>query len=236
MRRFANFSSGSLRADDRVLGELEDVAAEEAEARLDGALDHAERGHHADDREDADGHAEHRQRRAKLVRPQRAESHAEDFGRRFMAGCQLSVIGCRQLALTTGHSFVPQRLDRIQPRRRQRRGEAGEDAGQRRDDQADDDQADRELHRERRERRGDGRATSATTAPGRPRRRSRQIETASIEELQQDRAPPRADRFARADLARPLFHADVGDVHDADGADEERQAGDEEARARRCRP
>src|SRR6202040_2861313 len=44
-------------ADDRILRELKEVAAEEAEAVLDGDLYDAERGHHADHREPADGHA-----------------------------------------------------------------------------------------------------------------------------------------------------------------------------------
>ena len=66
--------------DDRILGELEDVTAEEAEARLDRSLDHAERRHHPDHREDADSDAEHRQQRTKLVRPDGAEGHGEDFG------------------------------------------------------------------------------------------------------------------------------------------------------------
>ena len=35
-----------------------------------------------------------------------------------------------------------------------------------------------------------------------------------------------ADRQTRADLARPLGHADEHDVHDADAADDERDAGD----------
>src|SRR6185436_11743610 len=47
----------------------------------------------------------------------------------------------------------------------------------------------------------------------------------------QDRAPLGANSFTRADLARPFLHADIGDVHDADGADKQRQARDEESRA-----
>ena len=46
------------------------------------------------------------------------------------------------------------------------------------------------------------------------------------EELEADVAPPRADRAAHADLARALEHRREHDVHDADAADEQRDAGD----------
>ena len=50
------------------------------------------------------------------------------------------------------------------------------------------------------------------------------------QELQQDRAAPRAERFARSNFFRALFHAYKGDVHDPNRADEQRQAGDETVR------
>ena len=46
------------------------------------------------------------------------------------------------------------------------------------------------------------------------------------QELKQDVAAAGADRHADADLARPLGDADEHDVHDADAADEQRDAGD----------
>ena len=49
------------------------------------------------------------------------------------------------------------------------------------------------------------------------------------QELQQNRAPARAERFARPDLLRPLLHAHERDVHDPDRADEERETGDEKS-------
>src|SRR5438876_5680069 len=48
------------------------------------------------------------------------------------------------------------------------------------------------------------------------------------QELQKDRAPSRTQRLSRADLFRPLLHADEGDVHDSDRADEERETGDKQ--------
>ena len=47
------------------------------------------------------------------------------------------------------------------------------------------------------------------------------------QELQQDRAAPRAERLADADLPRPLGHRHEHDVHDADAADRQRQHADE---------
>ena len=44
------------------------------------------------------------------------------------------------------------------------------------------------------------------------------------QELQQDLAPPRAERLAHADLARALLHVHEHDVHDADAADGQRDA------------
>ena len=49
------------------------------------------------------------------------------------------------------------------------------------------------------------------------------------QELQQNVAAPGADGLAHADLARPLDDRNEHDVHDADAADEQRQAGDEQA-------
>ena len=46
------------------------------------------------------------------------------------------------------------------------------------------------------------------------------------EKLQQHMQPPRADRHAQADFARPLGHRHQQDVHDADAADEQRDRGD----------
>ena len=46
------------------------------------------------------------------------------------------------------------------------------------------------------------------------------------QELQQHLPRPRADGQADADLARPLGHGDEHDVHDADAADEQADAGD----------
>src|SRR4029079_10249405 len=43
-------------------------------------------------------------------------------------------------------SFIAQRLDRIEPRRRERRSEAGEHSDDRRDDESGHHEADRELH------------------------------------------------------------------------------------------
>ena len=48
------------------------------------------------------------------------------------------------------------------------------------------------------------------------------------EKLQEDRPALGADGFADADFARPLGHRDKHDVHDADAADEQGQAGDEQ--------
>ena len=42
------------------------------------------------------------------------------------------------------------------------------------------------------------------------------------QELQQHMQPPRADRHAQTDLARPLGHRDEQNVHDADAADDKR--------------
>ena len=47
------------------------------------------------------------------------------------------------------------------------------------------------------------------------------------QELQQDRAAPRAERLAQADLARPLGDRHEHDVHHADAADGQRQHADE---------
>ena len=46
------------------------------------------------------------------------------------------------------------------------------------------------------------------------------------QKLEEDVAAMRADGQADADLARPLRHAHEHDVHDADAADDERDAGD----------
>ena len=46
------------------------------------------------------------------------------------------------------------------------------------------------------------------------------------QELGQDVAPPRANRFADADLARALGDTHQHDVHDPDPADDKRNAGD----------
>src|SRR5688572_5108166 len=46
------------------------------------------------------------------------------------------------------------------------------------------------------------------------------------EELQQNAEARRAERHANSDLARPFRYADEHDVHDADAADEEADAGD----------
>ena len=48
--------------------------------------------------------------------------------------------------------------------------------------------------------------------------------------MQQDGAAARAEGFARTDLLRALFHGNEGDVHDADGADEERKPRDKQSR------
>src|SRR5213075_2683920 len=66
----------AARIDHRIFRELKEVAAEEAETVLDGGGDDAQRGHHADDREDADRDAKHGQERAQLVRAQRDEGDA----------------------------------------------------------------------------------------------------------------------------------------------------------------
>src|SRR5205823_540158 len=65
--------------DERVLRELKEVAAEEADATLDVAADDGESGHHPDHRKDADGDAGHRQDGTKLVRSKGAERHADHF-------------------------------------------------------------------------------------------------------------------------------------------------------------
>ena len=46
------------------------------------------------------------------------------------------------------------------------------------------------------------------------------------EHLRHDVGPPRAERLAQADLARPLGHHHQHDVHDDDAADDERQRDD----------
>src|SRR5262245_20069404 len=127
-------------------------------------------------------------------------------------------------------SFIAERFDRIEPRGGDGRRDPGEDAGHRRHDQADDDQTEREGHRKRWKRRRHRRGHQ----PGEddPNRAADQTDRHRLdEELQQDGALPRAHCFSCADLAGALAHADVGDVHDADGADEQGQPGDEQSRA-----
>ena len=46
------------------------------------------------------------------------------------------------------------------------------------------------------------------------------------QELPEDVAPPRPDREPDADLARALGHGHEHDVHDADAADQQGDAGD----------
>src|SRR5207237_5140706 len=47
------------------------------------------------------------------------------------------------------------------------------------------------------------------------------------QELKENGAPARPERFSRPDFFRPLFHANESDIHDADGTDKKRKAGDE---------
>src|SRR6202007_877481 len=88
-------------AHDRILRELEEIAAEKTEAALDGDLNHAQRRHHPDDREDADSHAEHRQERPQLVRAERSHGHADDLAAAHYSYLNAS-IGSRRDALTAG--------------------------------------------------------------------------------------------------------------------------------------
>ena len=50
------------------------------------------------------------------------------------------------------------------------------------------------------------------------------------QELKKNGAPARPERFSRPDFFRPLFHANKSDIHDADGTDKKRKAGDEKPR------
>src|SRR4029079_16078407 len=50
------------------------------------------------------------------------------------------------------------------------------------------------------------------------------------EELKKDRAPPRAQSFARSDFARPLFHAHKRDIHNPDCPDKKRKTSNKKPR------
>src|SRR5579859_4587409 len=94
-----------------------------------------------------------------IVRPDRslfafsAVSAMRMISRKFMAKkvCGPALAGQpAEAGPHTDVSLVPQRFDRIEARRGQRRREAAENAGQSRDDQPDEHKAEREGHRKRR--------------------------------------------------------------------------------------
>ncbi len=116
--------------DDRVRSELADRIAQRV-------VEAADERRHADDRGDADHHAEHGQRRAHLARAQRVERHADDLAEEARAH--------------PSHSLLPpQRFDGVELRRPHRRIHAEEQADQRRDANPHDHRP--ELHRRRQRR------------------------------------------------------------------------------------
>ena len=79
----------------------------------------------------------------------------------------------------------------------------------------------RRNRRERRDRDRDGRAEHRADDAAEDRQHDR-----LGEHLRHDVGPPRAERLAQADLARPLGDHHQHDVHDHDAADDERQRDD----------
>src|SRR5688572_9775263 len=65
---------------DRILRELKEIAAEKAESSLDRRLNHAQRGHHANDRKHTDRDPENRERRTKPIRAKGRERDADGLG------------------------------------------------------------------------------------------------------------------------------------------------------------
>src|SRR5688500_6967940 len=127
-------------------------------------------------------------------------------------------------------SLMPQGLDRVHPRRHDGRVEAEADSDQSADDKAADDRpvgdaggvalvADA-LDDPRQQLGGAGAQHDADQAAG-------QADDGGLdEELQGDMAPLGAQGPADADLAGALGHRRQHDVHDADPADHQREAGD----------
>jgi hypothetical protein len=123
-------------------------------------------------------------------------------------------------------SFVPQRLDGIEPRSLERRipPETGADQGA--DDQSREGPAPRKDHGDLQP---DGDDVAARDAQEDAQKAAELGEHDGLEEeLLDDVVAARADGFAHADLARALGDADQHDVHDADARRQERDHADHE--------
>src|SRR6266705_1443442 len=115
--------------------------------------------------------------------------------------------------------FVPQRLDRIEPGRPARGVESEAHPRQGRGAERGDDRPQRHVRGDR----GEARDGEGEAAPHEhPRRPAHERQGRRLhQELPQDRAPRRAERFTDADLPRALGHRDHHDGDDADAAHHE---------------
>src|SRR5262249_17856827 len=73
------FARAAAIIDDRILRELKNIRAEKGETGFDRGLQGARRRHHANHGKHADRDAEHRERRAELVRPERGKRKLDGF-------------------------------------------------------------------------------------------------------------------------------------------------------------
>src|ERR1700676_4219009 len=130
-------------------------------------------------------------------------------------------------------SFIPERDDRVQARRPQRRDKPGDDAGRDRHHDGDQHQAEGEHERERRH--GGLHSRPEQVGDPEPDDPAREADRDSLdEELKQNRPPPRAEVLLGANLLRARPPADKREVHDSEGPDKERQARHKEPR--KCDP
>ena len=205
--------------DDGELPDHEGLVAQLAEFGFDDALHHPHGRHHDDDGEHADQDPQERQGGAELVRGHGAQGHAEalaEFGEQ------------------DGYAFG-EHADLTHPLRSASTGfiRAARQAGTKPDSTpVTSDTSRARLTTSGRQRRRHVLLHHQGQRPGdaEPDGAADQTDRRRFDqELQQDGPPLGADGFADADLARPLGDRDEHDVHDADAADKERQAGDEQA-------
>ena len=217
-RRIFSRPSGTVNRIDGELPHHEGLVAQLAEFGFDVALHHPHGRHHDDDGEHADQDAQQRQGGAQLVRGHGAHGHAEalaEFGQQDGYAFGEHADFTRSSSASTG--FI--RAARQAGTKPDTTPVTSETSSARLTTIGDSARRHELLHHQR-QRPGDAEPDGAADQTD-----GRRLD----QELQQDGPPLGADGFADADLARPLGHRDEHDVHDADAADKERQAGDEQA-------
>src|SRR5215213_450577 len=191
-------------------------------------------GDHEGERDDANRHAEYGQRRAKLVRPHRRQSHRRrlfDVVERHAHLEGAPVARRPQPSQPSFRSTKPprtllraERLDGVEARSLPSGPESARDADERGDADAQDSrpraEEEREAHRLReQEGEREARAHAEQAADG-------SYHDGLDQELQEHVAARSAHGLSYAYLARPLRDRDEHDVHHDDASDDERDGGD----------